>query len=155
MGIESLKEFCDVELTEKLDPLKLTEMINRHLPQGLTALTCEEIDLKNKALADTIKKYHVSFPDYRLLQYPGVEEIKHRMEKYNRMHEAIITVEKKGRPQSIDIKHCVRNIELLKNGSLEIEIDSENKKVPRIVDILEHILRLGEREKKALQITKI
>jgi len=155
VGIESRKEFLDVELTERCDPVELTDVINRRLPEGLSVLAGEEIDLKNNPLADSIKKYIVSFPALRLLCYPDAEEIKRCLNQYNSTQQAVITTQKKGQPLSVDIKDCVRNIGLRNGNTLEIEIDTLNKKVPRVVEIVEHILHLGEREKKALRITKL
>lgn len=156
VGMESIAEFFDVELTRKHNESEIPGIINRHLPEGLKILSAEEIILKNKLLADIIEKqYLISFPGDTTLDFPGFDEIKCYIENFNTQKEFIIQTVKKNGAFQADLKQIVKKIALSGNNTLEIGLNLTNKKTPKLIEIVGHILHLGEKEKKALRIVKL
>jgi hypothetical protein len=112
--------------------------------------------LKNRLLADIIeKKYSIFFPGNTALDYPGFEEIKCYIENFNTQKEFIIQTVKKNGAFQADLKQIVKKIALPGNNTLEIGLHLTNKKAPKLIEIVGHILHLGEKEKKALRIIKL
>jgi radical SAM-linked protein len=155
VGMESGSEMLYVDLMEKLDENEMIHKINSHLPEGIEALTSEEIPLEKSLSADTIKKYLISFPENTALDFPSNSEIKHLIEIFNNKKEFIVQSVKNSVTFQTDLKEIVRRIDLGGNSALEIELDLTNRKIPRLTEITGYILNLGDKEKKAMKILKL
>jgi radical SAM-linked protein len=155
VGMESLGQFCDVELTQRLNVSEIAGMINPHLPEGLKVISAKENTSKNIPIDDIIKRYVVRFPGNSGLDFPGIEEVNIRIDDFNACREFPVQMVKKGKIYPIDIKQTVQKIALGENSLLEIELRPTERKAPRLTEIVGWILGLKEKEKQALRITKL
>lgn len=155
VGMESLGHFFDVELTHRIDISELASIINCYLPEGLKVILVKENFLKNRNLSDDIKKYIISFPKKPLYDYPDFEKTKNFIESFNVRKEFIMHTTKRQESLHVDLKQLVNKITLIECNTIEIELNRTHKKVPKLTEIAAHILQLGEKEKKALRITRL
>ncbi|HDP80337.1 MAG TPA: TIGR03960 family B12-binding radical SAM protein [Spirochaetes bacterium] len=69
LGIESLCEFCDIDLYEEISPGPLPEELNARLPRGVRALSARQLEEKESLMALTrAVEYRVKAEDAGLME---------------------------------------------------------------------------------------
>ena len=157
VGMESHCEVFDMELTLKIAPDTIPELINRHLPSGLMIHGAEEITLKKTPAPDTMhsRKYMARFPADNMLPLPTADSVRHSIAVFFSQKEFYVQTMKNGACITVDIRPVVSHLVLKDNALVEIALNTTVGKIPRVADILGDILGLGEKERKALQIAKL
>jgi radical SAM family uncharacterized protein/radical SAM-linked protein len=156
VGMESLEEFFDIELTSSIPAEAIPETVNPLLPQGLKIISAEEIILKKIPIVATMQnRYRASFPLRADMQFPTPEAVSCSIAHFFSQQEFSIKFLRKDGWSQVDVRPIVRRIDLNPDGSVEIAIQPEGAKMPRIADILGDILNLGERERKIVRIVKL
>ena len=157
VGMESQREVFDMELTLHIAPDAIPEIINHHLPSGLMILGAEEITLKKILAPDTmpIRKYEARIPAETIVPLPSAEAVKDAIAAFLSQKEFYVQTNKKGSSVSIDVRPLVSHLVFKDNALVELALSTTTGKIPRVSDILGDILGLGEKERKALQITKL
>jgi len=148
VGIESMEEHANLELTNKIEPGEIISKVNPHLPEGIIINKAKDIALKKMGMsgADKNKKYLVY-----LQQNNDAEE---KIEDYLSKKDLIITIVSKKKSYNIDIKDAVDKISIDENNVLEIITRNTQKKSPKITKIIEKILQIDEKETAKLRIIK-
>jgi radical SAM-linked protein len=157
VGMESQREVFDVELTRHIAPDTILEIINQHLPSGLTIHSAEEITLKKTPAPDTMhsRKYVARLPADTIAPLPSADSVRNSIAAFFSQTEFYVQTLKKGACVTVDIRPLVSHLVLKDNELVEIALNTTAGKIPRVTDILGDILGLGEKERKALQITKL
>ncbi len=157
VGMASLCEVFEVLLTRRIPCDKSVLLINQHLPSGLKFLTGEEITLKKNLLPDTIeiKHYTIVFPVSQNLQIPGTDCIRGLIDGFYSRKEFLVTTCKSGECFKIDVRQMIQHLAVRENGTIEIAVKMTGSRIPKVADIIGDILSLGEKERKALTITKL
>ena len=148
VGIESLNESANLELTSHLEPDNIMSKTNCHLPEGIKINCAKSIALKKMGMGDTDKnkKYLI----YLQENNDAEEKIKDFLSK----KDLIITLVSKKKSYNIDIKEAVDKITIDENNILEIIIRNTQKKSPKITKVIETILQIDEKETATLRIVK-
>jgi radical SAM-linked protein len=157
VGMESQREVFDVELTRHIAPDTILEIINQHLPSGLTIHSAEEITLKKTPAPDTMhsRKYVARLPADTIAPLPSADSVRNSIAAFFSQTEFYVQTIKNGACVTVDIRPLVSHLVLKDNELVEIALNTTAGKIPRVTDILGDILGLGEKERKALQITKL
>jgi uncharacterized protein (DUF2344 family) len=155
--MESHSEVFDLELTQHLSSALLPSLINQHLPSGLLINGAEEITSKKIPAPDTIptRKYIAQFPADAIVPLPSVYSVKNAIAAFLIQKEFYVQVMKNGTAANINIRPLISHIALKDDAVVEIELNTTGGKIPRVTDILGEILNLGDKERKAIQITKL
>jgi len=102
VGVESIAEYADVVLNERLDPVAFAQRINALLPDGIRVLEAREVPLRAPSLSAAIRavRYEVTVPrevvDGRVAH--------ERVESFLARKEYPITRERPKGPQQIDLR---------------------------------------------------
>ncbi len=154
VGMESLQEYCDVELTAQCPPENIITSSNRQLPAGLKILSAEEIRLKSKPAADRMKKYTISFPYGSSLSYPDTARLRGMVDAFSASASWPLDFVKKGKKQQCDVRSIVHGLAIT-DGSVVLELLPNLQTIPRIQEIIGSILNLDTIEQTALKIVKL
>ena len=156
VGMESLKEVFDFELTSSIPAETIPETINPLLPPGLKIISAEEnILIKIPIVATMLTSYAVSFPAAGTLLFPSPDAVNCAIADFYSQQEFLIKTLKKQQWVQVDVRPLVHRLSLKPDGSLEIAIQPAGEKMPRLTDILGDILNLGDRQRKVLKIVKL
>ena len=155
VGMESVHEYCTVELTRRYSAQELAAVVNPHLPEGLTVFKVEENTLKNKALADRITKYILLLPEHAMPGFPCRSTMEQCIAEFSRKDECPVQTLKKGEAVTVDVKPLIEKIALSSKNAVELQLHSSRKKTPKVMEILAEIFHIGEEEKQALRICKV
>lgn len=133
IGIESTAEICDISLKENIEPAYIIKGLNRELPQGMVALTCEslkDIDIPiNKSayavtyeilpdLGDITKMTNRQYQDKR-------SWYRNNMQEYLEETAILVLVKSIDRSERIDIKPAIISYEIHINDALRITISKD------------------------------
>lgn len=148
VGIESMEESANLELTSKIKPDEIISKVNPHLPEGITINKAKDIALKKMGTADINqnKRY--------LIYLPSNYNINDKISDYKSQKELIITLVSKNKSYNIDIKEVIDKISIDENKVLEIITRNTAKKSPKITKVIETILQINEKETASLRIVK-
>ena len=155
VGMESLGEFCDIELNLRLSSHEIPDTVNMHLPEGIKIVSAEEIVLKNNPLTDKTKKYWIFIPQSSDFHFPDVDKIQSCIKEFHASSQYSMQSSKKGEFFSTDLKQIIQKITCAGTNTLEIELLSAEKKIPKVTEIVGRIFNIGEQEIKALRIIKL
>jgi radical SAM family uncharacterized protein/radical SAM-linked protein len=156
VGIESLEEVFDLELTSSIPAASITETINPLLPQGLIMISVEEFILKKFPIVATMQtRYRVLFPSLDAVSFPSPDSVKYSIADFFSQQVFFVKTFKREAVVEVNVRPLVRHIDLKPDGSLEIVIHHAAGKIPRLTDILGDILHLGESQRTILRIVKL
>lgn len=133
IGIESTAEVCDISLKENIEPAYIIKGLNRELPQGMVALTCEslkDIDIPiNKSAYAVTYEIIPDLGDVTLMtnrQYQDKRNwYKTNMEEYLEESAILVLVKSMDRSERIDIKPAIMSYEIHINDALRITISKD------------------------------
>lgn len=138
LGIESTGEIVEIILIEHVDIPYFIKEMNRVLPSGLTILTGEYVDVKEKNIMARVygATYLITFM-YGDSRTQGktkreIEDMKQyyqtKMEKFLSQRSILVLKKTKDRMERIDIKTQIINEEFTMDGSLEISVSAGSVK---------------------------
>jgi radical SAM-linked protein len=153
LGTESLAEYMDVELAEKISPDSFIERMNKSLPEGIQLVECKMIE-KSTSLTSIIawSHYEIRFVSGKI---GGDDDIEKSLSKWDSIPQVHITKKKKKGKKKVerqlDIKPLIGNViykgmddedfhtlsALLRSG------ESGNLKPIELVEAMERELDLG------------
>jgi radical SAM-linked protein len=155
VGMESLEEVFDIELTRRIPAAAIAETVNLLLPQGLKIISSEEFILKKPpGVATMLTQYRVAFPSRGSLRFPSPDSVRRSTTDFLSQQEFFIQTRKGGSLVQIDVRPFVRSIMLNADNGLEVVMQRAAEKMPRMTEIMGDILQLEDRQRRALIITK-
>lgn len=147
IGIESEKESLYLTVPEFIEPKKIVEDLNRHLPEGLS-ITGFCVD----AITRTHNKFSPESYDITLRENAFKQE---DVEAFKGENEVVIhRNDKKGRGKAIDLKAIVLGIELIDSKTLRMILGSEQGKTVRPLEVMRTVFNLPEEAIKTARIIK-
>ncbi len=118
VGVESTGEYLDFETVEAMDPTALPDRINACLPSGLGLDEMAGVEAGTPSLGDLVNAARYAV---RLDRLPGGgapgEDLKARMLASPRL---VVTRERKGRTEELDILPSILQISADRNGEIEM-----------------------------------
>ena len=135
LGIESLDEWCEIELLEKVDPEKLKQDLNKSLPKGITIKSVAE----GKAKPAESVFYVLKDPA------PG------RVEEFYAADQVTVSRTTKKGIREIDLKKSVKSLAETEDGMIRVELASGGGNV---YDFAVWLYGVETKEARFLEITK-
>jgi len=152
VGTESLAEYLDVDLTEKITDMSGWLLrINMQLPAGIKILSVAEIpDKTTDAATKILTSYIISFE--RELS----AEDRNTLKSFMASDSFSITKNRKGRPRRLDIRKQVKSIDISRNNELEMVLLNEGGKAAgKPAEILKAAFNLTDEEVLDMKILKV
>ena len=106
VGVESVAEYLDLELTGVQDAAEVEARVRTELPGGLRLLSCERLDGNGPALSQAIRaiEYSAELPE-------GAPDAPGRVEAFAARAEAVVVRQREGKPpQRIDLKAALSGL---------------------------------------------
>jgi radical SAM-linked protein len=137
VGIESTGEIVDIVIVEKLQTSYFIKEMNKALPSGLTVLSAEYVDIKEKNIMSRVyaATYLIDFLyDEKLTDGKTKREIedikkyyKDKMEEYLSQNYLYVLKKSKNRSERIDIKPQIIVYDFNLDNSLEITVSAGSR----------------------------
>jgi radical SAM-linked protein len=124
VGHESIAEYLDVELRERVDPEALPSLLSAVLPEGLAVDGAALLAPRAPALQEavTLVEYRVTVVDGHD-RVPAAELLEPAVERALACPELLVTRTRKGRESTDDIRPAIRTIELGRDDQGSVALD--------------------------------
>ncbi len=142
LGMESLREYLDIETLDFFAPSELVEQINPHLPEGLEILEAYPVPLSSTFPRSDENHYLIKFASGTIKQ--------ERLSDFERSSQWAIELKKKNRKQRIDLKSAVSAVELENGHTLRLTIKGGVS--PK--DVIGELFCLNDKDIALAKITK-
>jgi radical SAM family uncharacterized protein/radical SAM-linked protein len=156
VGIESIAEYMDLEISGTMNSDELAKEMNRQLPEWLKVLELREIPLKFPSISDSIIKIEYSLSLERL----GSDFISNSMDLRDKIHaffemkERYIEIKRKSGVLRFDLRPWVEEFKLQSDTSLEMVLKQRGEKTVRPYEVLKGVLGLEEDEGRKIPVLK-
>ena len=148
VGIESQQERFVISVPDTIDPRKIKDALNAHLPAGLKINDCRLTPPKSAQSRQRRIRYRIALPEGQF--DPAL------LKAFNAQpHFPISLSGRKGKLKKIDLKDIVIKSELRDSGDLELALQSKPGKTVRPFDVLRHIFNLSDTQIKQAKIIKL
>ena len=147
VGVESLAETLDLELTDTLGACALAETLNRVLPAGFKILTAARLPRRLPAPRYETAVYQVESEEPRFAET--------RASQFLAQEEVLVTRRRPGQERAVDLRGQVARLEVLDPGHLYLEMRLKEKDNLKVSDALAQIFALDEDKARTLQILKL
>lgn len=149
VGMESLVEFFDVDLSRPLKDFQATvDLLNREFPETIQSTRIERITKNNRQL-DMEADYEIKFP------YPLETSVHDRVTSFLQAEEFVVERVRKKKLRQIDVRPLVRGIELMGEGSQITLIHRQGQAGISPFEVLENIFGLTSEQSRISRIKKI
>jgi radical SAM family uncharacterized protein/radical SAM-linked protein len=147
VGLESLAETLDVELTEPLDTGKLVETLNRALPPGLKILQAQRLARKLPPPRPETAVYQVESPE-PLFNSQAAADFLNR-------EEVPVTRKRPKEERIINLRQQVARLEVADPHNLQLTMRLQERDNLKVTDTLAVIFHLHEDQTRDLHILKL
>jgi radical SAM family uncharacterized protein/radical SAM-linked protein len=125
VGMESLAEFMDLELTQAVKAEEFQERMNKELPEGLRIIRAAEMIVKGRPLPTMFTA------DYFVISLQGLrgyteEELRDRLRQSQKDGECILVQEKKTGQKRMDVLQSIEKLQVVKPESFPPVLAGEN-----------------------------
>jgi Uncharacterized protein conserved in bacteria len=157
VGLESLDELVDIELTVGISVETVIARLNQELPQGIIILTGKEIPLQTPAISDTLVEisYAISIDSSAIVAKYSFEEIKRVFSEFLSKTNFFLSKQHKGEARSIDIREAVKELIFSDAKTIFLTLLVRQAQGLRPREIMGIILDIPEEDLKTLSICKI
>lgn len=135
VGIESVNEFIDIVISEKLPISFFIKELNNNLPAGITCLGAEYIEDNAKSIDMSVvaSVYVINFvydndDSIKSMTKKQIEDCKKqnikKLEEYLNQRSVIISRKVENEIEKIDIKNNIKDVNILIDDSLEVTVDT-------------------------------
>ncbi len=149
VGMESLAEHVDVELTCRVNPDEAVERLKGRLPCGMVAIKAWPLDDKTPSIDDSTEQIVYEI-DASCLNKAGKQGLgliaSGKPIIFNRI--------RKGRAQEVDIRSYVSELALQKQGVLGMAL-ANRKPALKVFEIVQALFDVPEEDARKLQIRKV
>jgi radical SAM family uncharacterized protein/radical SAM-linked protein len=147
LGVESLVEFMDVELTEPVPETTLLVKLNRVLPPGIKVLEVQRLSRRQDPPGKAGAVYEVASPDPVF----GAEAAN----AFLNQAEFLVTRRRPKEEQRLDLRRLVADLTVLDPLHLHLDLRRREKGNVKVTDALAAIFALTEDQARELRIVKI
>ncbi|MFZ0052940.1 MAG: TIGR03960 family B12-binding radical SAM protein, partial [Desulfobaccales bacterium] len=147
VGLESLEETLDVQLSASLEPALLVETLNRALPPGLRILDAILLPQRLPPPRREMAVYQVETPEDTFSRQTAEEFLarKEFLAIRRRPHKE---------ERTMDLRPLVARLTVTTPRRLELHLRLQEKDNPTVTDALSQIFRLNEDQSRELRILK-
>ncbi|MDP3181209.1 MAG: TIGR03960 family B12-binding radical SAM protein [Desulfobaccales bacterium] len=147
VGVESLVETLDIELTESLGTCALVETLNRTLPAGFRILNATRLPQRQapprlEGAIYQVESEEPVFAAQMASQFLDQEEV-------------LVTRRRPKQERTVDLRPLVARLEVLDPRHLHLQMRVREKDNLKVTDALAHIFALNEAPARSLRILKL
>ncbi len=148
VGIESQEEHLLLCLDERLQPARLMQTLNQHLPEGIVVHDCQIT--KDKAPLNSSDRcaYRIRLKSTAFSE-PVIQSFLTTSEAFE------IQVKRKQKTKTINLKDVLRRIHLQDDGQLHLELIQKEGMRIRVTEILQHLFGLSDESIRLARILKV
>lgn len=160
VGVESLREFVDIELEGRISSTELKARFNQTLPEGIEIMEAKEVLFPFPSSSEPHRSVYRIYLDHLLSK----EEAQSRLTKALEKQELFILQERKEKKRRIDLLPLIERAEI-KEGTqesgdraglgLELVLRSHSGKTAKPLEALEALLELGGEALGRCRIIKV
>ena len=154
LGVESLDEYVDLLLIERISTEQLLDQIRpEFLPQGVRLLESRQVPIKDPSLFVQIKGIHylISFEELDV----SPETIDQKIEAFLQADTFLMTRQRKQKkPKTIDLKALIPSLKRLTDDTLQMEIAFTEKGSASVIASVGHLFGLDENQIARVNILK-
>jgi radical SAM-linked protein len=121
VGMESLVEFMDLDLTRYIRAKEFEERLNRDLPAGLRIIRATEMALQGRPLPTVFEADCFLISLEKLNKGFSEEELKDKLRQTLEGEECILVQEKKKGPKRVNVLHYIERLQVVKSASVTIQ----------------------------------
>ncbi len=155
LEVESTAEVFDVELTEPVDGQRLSERVNRHLPEGMVLYQVKMVAPKAPSLGAALSGIVYRVDLTPVVARLGRDEVENRIRRFMASDEVPFEKERKGRVRKVNMREFVREASLQDNNRLELSVRVIDELQIKAKFLLGRMLEIDEDEVLALRIRKV
>jgi len=155
VGIESLEEYMDIELSsaEHTSPSEIMDALNRALPEGLKFIEASVIPLKLSPPSAIIAEYLIFLKNSPLGL--NIERIDGFLRDFHSKDSIIVRIEREDRITDVDIKPLVSELSLTGDMALRLVLRKSAGRSVRPLDVMARLLGLSREDASLIPILKI
>ena len=156
LGLNSISEYAEFELTNFISADEFMKSMNENLPNGLKILNASEISFKQEALFKSITKviYEAKLDSIESMM-DGSKTVRECLDDYHNSGELIITKTKKNKVKRTNVKDFVDTIQLDdEKRTLTVTIRRTDKGELNIFNFLSILLNIAKDDIIGAEILK-
>ncbi len=154
VGIESLEEYLDMELSEANEPGEVLNKLNSEMPEGLQFLSAAALSLKVPLPSAIMTEYIASLNDSPLGLNIDFEKIDGFVRDFLSRDSIHVRIEKEGKATDIDIKPLLAGLTLSEDLTLRLTLKKGNGASARPHDVLACLLGLPKESASLIPVLK-
>ncbi|MBZ0220774.1 MAG: TIGR03960 family B12-binding radical SAM protein [Candidatus Methylomirabilis sp.] len=154
VGIESMDEYMDMELSGKTDPAGLVESLNREMPEGIRFLSASSLPLKLPLPSGIMTEYIITLKDGPLGLDIDSERIDGFLRDFLSRDSIPVSIEKEGRTRDIDLRPLVDGLSRIDGLTLRLTLKKASGASVRPHDVLACLLGLPRESASLIPILK-
>jgi radical SAM-linked protein len=156
VGIESIAENADMELSEYMKADDVQERLNKALPEGIKILEAKGLLVKTAPLSSVSQETtYLAFLKNSEPPLVNPNQLNELIDKLMAMDEVIIHKEKEGRQKSINIRPLIKDISLIDKNSVQMILYKGENGSVKPTEVMAHLLGLSKNESILIPILKI
>jgi radical SAM-linked protein len=147
VGVESLAETLDLELTESLGTCGLAQTLNRVLPPGLRVLSVSRLPKRLPPPRVQTAVYQVESEEPLFAAESAA--------RFLAQEEVPVIRRRPRQERTVDLRSQVGRLEVVDPHHLQLEMHLRDRDNLKVTDALAHIFSLSETQTQTLQILKL
>jgi radical SAM family uncharacterized protein/radical SAM-linked protein len=151
VGMESLAEYMDLELTQAVKAQEFQARMNKELPEGLRIIRAAEMTVKGRSLPTMFTADYFVISLQGLMRYTE-EELRDRLQQSQKEGECILVQEKKTGQKRVDVLQSIERLQVIKTASYAPVLAGENG-MPAVTDLYaaDYLIEMGVKKAGGLR----
>ena len=161
VGIESMAEEMDLELTEYRNPNEIHAILNKTLPHGIKILEAAELPhgmkLKLHSISAIITEatYLIFLKNGRSLTSISRSKLEERMNMLLERDEIVIHQQREGKKRSINMRPLIKRFFIADDNTLQLTLGKGESGSVKPHEVAAHFLGISDEESRLIPILKI
>lgn len=155
LGVESSREYLDIDLVEPISADDVREAFESQLPDGMTIVAAETIALRGTSIAQLIAAFRYRVDVGGLVNGDGGAHLRNRIAAFNQSVDFPLLKHAKGRDRTINGRPFVATLDLIEPATIDTTILFGPAGTLKPTDMLAAVLDLEPQHARALPVRKI
>lgn len=157
LGIESLHEQLDIQLTSRLTPEEILKAIDpESLPSGVNIIGCAQIPIKTSSIFDHVKggAYLVNFENFKDAPDLSPKGLDDSISRFEKLDEMIVEIKRKKKTKIIDLVPLIARIERVSETEIIIKTVFTKKGSVGILHAVRHLFSIDPSQIHRISVIK-
>ena len=157
VGIESIAENLEMELTEYGKPEEIKKRLNATLPDGIKVLEAVELPLKLQPISAIITDatYLICLENSRFLLPLRCEGLEELLNNFLKRGEVVIFKEREGKKKGINIRPLIKGLSLKGDNTIQLTLNRGTTGSVKPREVIACLLEMPDSDSRLLPILKI